>query len=235
MQPMICRAIVNNGVLSFNSVTVGGITIAEQIASDKVFGFLKPKNGIITYSITNGDDEITEKQVLHAVRYAFMGWAFYVPIKFVHVIRDGMVRIKFKSEEEDLILNKNTLAYMYYPTGGITDGIMVINKRFYWTNDGKAVNMHLIDPIHYPNPVTAPVQGMSWDLDKVIRHELGHGIFGLSHSQNKYRIMSGGYEIMDEHITPEDVVRAQAKAGKIEKPRLERWLAWFRGASNRNT
>jgi hypothetical protein len=170
--------------------------------SDKKFGVLKPKNGLyFTYKILSVDTELTHKKVHKAVANALNRWHFPLKFDFKRAI-DGEavdITIQFNSEAEDPILNSSTLAYMYYPLGGITNGKMVINTRFFWTLDGKAVNMHFIDPIHYPDVTTAPIQGLSHDLDQVMGHEFGHGILGLQHFFEG--LMAFRYDLMAEFTT----------------------------------
>jgi len=230
---IICRAITNG---TFDSVRVSGVTLSNQLEDDKKFGFLEPTNGILTYIILNNDREIKEKQVRRAVGMALFGWRMRVPIKFRRVKNrlDADIILEFRSEEEDEILNSNTLAYMYYPLGGVNNGVCVINKRFHWTNDGKGVDMHYVDPVHYPTPKHTNPIGKTYDLDKVLRHEFGHGIFGLPHSQNNNVIMTGNESIMSEHLQDEDVIRAQAKAGirRGFAHRLTNMLRWYKLRSN---
>jgi hypothetical protein len=230
---MICRA-KSDG--KYDSVRVSGVTIEQQIEDDRKFGFLSPKNGVLNYIILNNDKEITEKQVKRAVSMALFGWRLHVPIKFRRVKNrlDADITVQFNSEEDDELLDKNTLAYMYYPLGGINDGRCVVNKRFHWTNHGKGVDMHEIDPTHYPIPTPSNPKGKTWDLDKVLRHEFGHGVFGLPHSQSEARIMSGNESFMAEFFTGEDITRAQAKAGIREgfAHRLKQLTGWYKIRSN---
>jgi hypothetical protein len=122
---------------------------------------------------------------------------------------------------------------MYYPLGGSTNGICVINTRFYWTLSGKAVNMHLIDPIHYPDESTAPVQGMSWDLDQVLGHEFGHGILGLQHYIEG--LMAYRYDLMTEFTIDVDIIRGSQKIPKrnILASLLKRKFDWLKIGSDR--
>lgn len=229
---MICRVLrLANGKTEYSSVTSDD---TNQIEGDKKFGFLKPTNGILTFSITNRDGEISEKGVDRAVKFALQEWGLYTPIKFVKVPTNGNIRIEFRSEGEDPILNPNTLAYMYYPMGGKTNGQCVVNTRFRWDNHGKGLNMHKIDPIHYPSDTKA--KGQTWDLDQVLRHEFGHGIFGLPHDIHPNNIMSGNYGVMKEHLTDVDVTRARAKAGtkELNKSTLKRMQDWINIASDKD-
>lgn len=230
-EPMICKAIVYGDQVKFDSVKVAGLTPEVQLRDDKRYGFLKPTNGVLRWKLLNEDGEITHKQARKAVAHAFFRWALHVPIKFrrvrAHELAD--VTFEFRGEDEDPILNSSTLAYMYYPLGGSTDGVCVINKRFYWTNHGKGIDMHYIDPINYPNP-GSNVRGKTWDLDQVLGHEIGHGIFGLPHSQSGIHIMSPSYGIMMEWLSDEDIIRAQAKAGErnILSRHLKRLQDWLK-------
>lgn len=229
----MCKLTVDkNNKITADSVEVSGNIINE----DKKYKFLIPKDGVLTYSITNSDGEITDKQVKKAVTLAFTEWGLYVPIKFKHVKTNGDIQVKFMSELNDSILDKNTLAYMYYPMGGMTNGKCVVNSRFHWTNHGKSVNMNSIDPVHYPDKKTAPIQGQSWDLDQVLRHEFGHGVFGLPHSQSRNKIMSSNYGFMEEHLTDEDIFRANSKVGirKMSSELLKRWNEWLVKSSDRD-
>ena len=230
-EPMICKAIEYGNTVEFVSVKVAGLTPETQLRDDKRYGFLKPTDGILRWKAINGDIEISDRNVRRAISHAFFRWSLHVPIKFKRV-RAGEVAditFEFRSEAEDAILNSSTLAYMYYPLGGVTDGVCVINTRFYWTNHGKGIDMHYIDPLHYPT-LGSGVVGKTHDLDQVLGHEIGHGIFGLPHSQGGLNIMSPNYGIMFEYLTDEDVVRAQAKAGEriIISRHVTRLLNWLK-------
>jgi len=226
---IVCRAKTDG---TYDSVRVFGVTLEQQFADDQKYGVLKPKNGVLKYIILNNDEEITEKQTKRAVSMALFGWRMHVPIKFRRVKNriEADITVQFNSEEQDSLLDKNTLAYMYYPLGGINNGKCVVNKRFYWTNHGNGIDMHKIDPIHYPVPRTTNPMGKTWDLDKVLRHEFGHGVFGLPHSQSEARIMSAGESYMAEHFHQEDILRAQNKAGIATGMlhRLKQLTGWYK-------
>ena len=229
----ICRALSNG---KFESVNSFGTTLSQQLKDDKKFGFLKPTNGVLRYKILNFDSEITEKQTRRAVALAFLGWGLYTPIRFkrTRAGESADITIEFKSEENDEILDSNTLAYMYYPVGGKNDGECVVNTRFYWTNHGNGIDMHYIDPVHYPTTKSTNPIGKTYDLDQILRHEFGHGVFGLPHSQREDKIMSSNERFMSEHLTSEDIVRSQAKAG-IRTGLRHRWqllMRWYRKRSD---
>jgi len=95
MPSMICRMIAwNNGKAEFASVTQDQ---KNMIDGDKNFGFLQPKNGILTFSITNRDGEISDRAVDRAVKFAIKEWSLYVPITFKKVAENGDIRIEFRS------------------------------------------------------------------------------------------------------------------------------------------
>ena len=230
---LICRSRPNG---TYESVVVSGATLANQLEDDKNYGFLEPTNGKLTYILLNYDEEIKDKSARRAVAMALFGWRIRVPIRFRRVKRiiDADITVEFRSEAEDEILDANTLAYMYYPLGGLNDGKCVVNTRFYWTNDGKGVDMHKIDPLHYPAESDSNPRGKTYDLDQVLRHEFGHGVFGLPHSKHDNVVMTGNESRMHEHLQDEDVIRAQAKAGINESMthRLLQMLGWYRKRSD---
>lgn len=248
MNGIICRALVGgNNRVSFvtekleNGKVVGKIeTLSDSlntiILSDKKFGVLKPKNGVyFTYKALNKDVEITDKNVDKAIRMAMNRWSF--PLNFTYRrAKEGEavdLTFEFKSESEDSILNSSTLAYMYYPIGGLNNGRCVINTRFWWTLSGSGVDLHLQDPIHYPTP-TGKTQGQSWDLDQVLGHELGHGLLGLQHYIEG--LMAYRYDLMSELTAEADIIRGSQKIPKrnILASFLKRKFDWLKIGSDRD-
>mgnify|MGYP001585625270 CR=1 FL=1 len=225
MNGIICRAIISGNGVDYatekieNNKAVGKIdqttsSIDTIILSDKKFGVLKPKNGVyFTYKALNKDVEITDKNVDRAIKNAFNRWSF--PLNFSYKrAKDGEAvdfTFEFRSESEDSILNSSTLAYMHYPIGGLYNGKCVINTRFWWTLSGSGVDLHLQDPIHYTTP-TGKTQGQSWDLDKVLGHELGHGLLGLQHFIEG--LMAYRYDLMTEITAEVDITRGSQKIPK---------------------
>jgi len=227
MYDLICRATNTGNSVGFTTEMVkdGKIigraesdvqSLANLINSDKSYGLLKPKNGkYFTYKIMSLDKEITDSQMIKATSRALNRWAFKLKLKYSKADSGEEVDIKiyFRSEEEDPLLTSSTIAYMYYPLGSTYNGIMVINTRYYFTLSGNAVNMHYIDPVHYPDPKTAPIQGASIDLDVVMYHEFGHGILGLQHDVHAGNGMAYRYDLMSEMPSTRDLSRGAAKIG----------------------
>ena len=126
--------------------------------------------------------------------------------------------------------------YHYYPISNSSNrlrGLCVINKDFFWTTSGKTLDMHYIDPEHYPES-NSGYGGKTYDLDQVYTHEVLHGL-GLPHSKTSGNVMSPNYGIMAEWLSDEDIARIQAKYGSrnISESRVKRWLKWLKIASNR--
>jgi len=219
LSELLCKARISRDGRNvvFESALAASVILETQIKDDKKFGFLSPTNGILRYAIMNRDDRLSERDTKKMIGVALWGWEIETPINFVRVLPTEYsdMKIYFRDEVEDPNLDSHTLAYHYYPIASIGfRGVCVINKRFYKTLHGNVVSLHLIDPIHYPDPDTAPVQGKTWDGDTILRHEFGHGVFGLPHSLSTGRTMYGNYEGMAEYFHEEDIRRAQAKAGK---------------------
>ena len=230
MNDLICRVTNSGNSIGFateivkDGKVIGKVennvqSLANLITSDKSYGLLKPKNGkYFTYKIMSLDKEITNSQMIKATLRALNRWAFKLKLKYskAELGEDVDIKIYFRSEAEDPLLNSSTIAYMYYPLGSANNGIMVINTRYYFNLSGNAVNMHYIDPEHYPDPKTAPVQGASIDLDVVMFHEFGHGILGLQHDTLAGNGMAYRYDLMSELASSRDLSRGAAKIGYRE-------------------
>ena len=152
-------------------------------------------------------------------------------------IRDSF-RIEFRTVATDpeKELKASTLMYHYYPISNTSNrlrGLCVINKDYFWTTEGGTLDMHYIDPEHYPEP-NSGYGGKTYDLDQVYTHEVLHGL-GLPHSKESGNVMSPNYGIMAEWLSDEDIARIQAKYGSrnISESRVKRWLKWLKIASIR--
>ena len=241
MGEILCKAVNSDKKIQFESAVARSTNLSDVLKEDKKYGKMSPRNGrYFTYRILNKDQEVTEKQVRRAAQMAWSAWALELPFGFVrvkpHVKSD--FSIEFRATSDDPQLDDNTLMYMYYPINSINApnrGLCVVNTDYYWTNSGKPVNMHKIDPVNYPDEATAPVQGMSWDLDQVLRHEFGHGL-GLPHSSTRDTIMAPNYGLMSEHLDDEDIKRMVHKYGaRYSSPWdwfRQRFYSWFRKASD---
>ena len=238
---ILCKAIIRHGKVQFSSEATTGKTIENIIEADKKYGIFTPINGsYFTYRVLNEDKEITNKQVLKAIRYSFRRIEIRTKLKFKPAGDEKLVdfRIEFRTVESDPDeeLTKNTLMYHYYPiqnTSNTFRGLCVINKAFYWTSHGKGIDMHLIDPINYPEPNSGST-GETIDLDQVYTHELGHGL-GLPHATEAGHIMSPSLGIMAEYLSKQDVARFHAKyeARGLSEHIIKRWLRWLVYASDR--
>lgn len=216
--------------VTFESAISSG-TLSQQILQDKQYGYMRPKNGIITYAILNGDVELTEKQVLDAVYRAFYKWMVHTKIDFVQVSPKSNpdITIRFSTEEQDENLDPQTIAYMGYPMfGNVFWGVCVINKRFVYSLDGNPISgrrmVELGFQVQFPDGQYSTV-----DLDVVLYHEFGHGVFGLPHDPEPDNGMAYRYDLMSELPSFRDVARATAKAPARNWPARfkEQVLKWL--------
>ena len=104
--------------------------------------------------------------------------------------------------------------YHFYPINSLTNpnrGKCVINKKFFYTADGKPID-----------------NKKTFDTDEIFGHEFGHG-FGLPHDKTLYTIMYYSEGGMAEYPTKRCILRIQAKMGKTKKSpwRIKRWLRWL--------
>jgi hypothetical protein len=225
----------------FKSASLVNTEITAIIEEDKQYGVFEPRNGkYFTYRVLNEDVEITNKQVLKSIQYAYRRISIRTNLKFRRA-RSGEYadfRIEFRTEatDPDKQLRSNTLMYHYYPINSYSNkfrGLCVINSKYFWTSHGKPVPLHEIDPVNYPNPTTNT--GMTYDLDGVYTHEVLHGL-GFPHSKVAGNMMSTNYGIMSEWLTEkEDVPRIHAKYGDrgLSEHKIKRWLKWLLHASDR--
>lgn len=223
-----CRLEINsNGdIITTDDTNQLESELRDLIQSDKKYGLLSPDSkGWITWQTYDYDSEITIDQVNYCIRIALTGWQHKVNAKFRPAKKgdDAILKIYFSDPQHDPNMTANTLAYHYYPFVREKRGICVINRDFYFTVDGKPVSLTIIDPKNYPKPTTR--KGKTYDLDQVLRHEFGHGVFGLQHDKNEANVMSANYAKGAEFLTDRDVIRAAAKVGKktLKSKILERW------------
>ncbi len=101
----LCKAIISqDGQIQFNSVSAIGSTIEDIIEDDKKYGVLTPINGkYFTYRVLNEDKEITNKQVIKAIRYSFRRIEIRTKLKFRPAGDEKLVdfRIEFRTVESD--------------------------------------------------------------------------------------------------------------------------------------
>ena len=183
---LLCKAVMENNVVKFESAETKGLTLSQTIEDDKKYGTMKPANGkYFTYAVMNEDLEFTEEQATKAVQFGQRRWRIYANVpKFKKVSKDFQrvidFRIEFRTVESDpdKQLNANTIMYHYYPiskTDHPLRGLCVVNKAFYFTSHGNGVygtefQKHGI-PVQFPNKKYSTL-----DFDQVYAHELGHGL-----------------------------------------------------------
>lgn len=225
---MICRLTVD----SFGKIVIGDNTpiptdLQALIDTDKQYGLLDADpDGWITWKVYDYDTEVNLEQVNYLVRVALMGWGFKVNAKFRPANRyPPCLKIYFSDPEHDPNMTPATLAYHYYPMGKSNSmrGVCYINRSYYYTIDGKPLDLSIIDPKNYPKP--AGLDGKTYDLDRILRHEFGHGVFGLQHDGSIGNCMSAYYDKGSEFLTDRDIFRAAAKVGKktLKAKMLDSW------------
>ena len=158
----ICKATVYEDDIEFQSARLESTEINSIIEEDKRYGVFQPFNGkYYTYRVQNEDEEITNEQVLKSIEYSYRRISLRTNLKFRRA-REGEyadLKIEFRTVESDpeKQLKSSTLMYHYYPISNSTNrlrGLCVINKNYYWTTSGGSLDMHYIDPEHYPTPNT---------------------------------------------------------------------------------
>lgn len=238
---MICKAVAKGSDVAFTAPITSSYNIDDIIEEDKKYGIFKPKNGeYFTYKVLNEDEEITNKQVLKSIQYSYRRISLRTNLKFRRARKGEYAdfKIDFRTVDTDpeKQLTPSTLMYHYFPINDPNNGLRglcVVNKDYFWTTSGKSLDMHHIDPEHYPEKGSGYI-GKTYDFDQVYCHEVLHGL-GLPHSKGDGHMMSPNYGIMGEWLSEEDIKRLQAKYGvRVIKERLlNRWLAWLFRASER--
>jgi len=215
---LICKAIAlepyhsTNNKFRFESVNVKAETLEEQIQEDKEFGvFPIPQTGKLTYRLVNHSSDFDKKNKNRiGMNYALTQWDIEIEpdLKYVPMEQSSDISIEFKNGQDDDIFKDepDVLAYAYLPIAGASlRGIVRVNDDYEWSLNGEIKSI--------TNEGGQRVNIKTWDLIKVLRHELGH-TFGLPHSPNPNNTMSTNYEIMSRHNTDEDISRIRAKYGK---------------------
>src|SRR3990172_8854677 len=238
---ILCKVILNSNRIRriqsivYESVVPTTSELENLIESDKQYGFLKRKTGNqLTVTLKNTDDEIAYSDAKKAVIDGYFEWELETNLNLIFLkdkTATSDIRIEFRTQAEDSLLTSNTIAYMYYPMNGPfpNRGLMVVNKRFIYTNHGNTVTgKWMLD--HGINVQFPDNQYATIDLDKIFRHEFGHGIFGLQHDPLSDNLMSSSEGQMSEFTSSRDATRAVAKAGKSTKS--EKFILtmrnWFR-------
>ena len=245
MADIICRAVLHNtDMLEFLSAAAMGDSITKIIEDDKKYGKMEPLNGqYFTFKVYDWKGRwITKKQLIKGVGIAWeqVEKVINIKVKEAKGAEKPDFRIYFRGTDDDPLLTKDTIQYHYYPITNPDSpnrGVCVVNTDFKITIHGNGINMHEIDPEHYPEDTTA--KGSDIDFDQVYQHELCHGL-GLPHSPHKYKLTSPNYGIMAESIFDEipekltgegeTILRLQAKYPKKNMilRKLKRWIAYFK-------
>lgn len=233
--PLICRAVVSKGIVSYEGPSSLGSDVQTQILEDKKYGIMVPKNGkYFTVRISDWSGKyISNKKVIKGIMLSWFAVEMetLVSVKLAKPGEYADFKVFFRRLVDDPILNKSTLAYHYFPISNFDDpnrGICVFNIDYPFTVDGEGIPLNVFDPEHYPTETAS--RAMTYDIDKIYRHEgPGHGL-GLPHTTNPGEQMSTNYDIISEHPDRNTILRWIAKYGKRgwtdrKYMRMKQWYA----------
>lgn len=217
MNNKICRVLIGEHGVEFESAEVLPQDLQTLISSDSKFGVIKPRDGkTITYSILNGDTEISLKEVKKVcddVMFSFQT-EWNIDLKYTSDYANADIKMRFEDEANDPNLTTNTIAYMGYPLRGSEFyGICVINKKFVFTHDGKSRTGEEMIKMGIPVQFKDGNYGTLW-LVKILMHEWGHGVLGLQHDPQAGSVMSFREDLMATYWVWRDLQRGYSKVGK---------------------
>jgi len=207
----------------------------ELIKHDEKYPVMVPKNGrYFTFRILDThNDEVTERMLDRAVKYAWKSWTLRINIEVrqakKHEDPDFTILFRTPQNDERKVMTAGTIMYHYMPISRLDHplrGLCVINPDFYYTSHGNRIPLHVMDPDNYSTDSVG--QGKTIDIDGVLRHEFGHGL-GLSHDPASDNTMSTPYNHLREYLSERDIYRAQQKYGykPTKVRRLVRKLKWL--------
>lgn len=153
----------------------------------------KWNNGTVTYKLVNETGDIPDGALEHTcLNFAFTTWVLLIKdIRFQRVTGNTPADITVSfSKTDNYFTSPGILAYSYLPNPSQVGGVISVfndDPLLRWSIDGKGIDAHIIDPIHYPTPNTG-VLIATINLLQVMTHEMGHAI-GLQHSQGTFDIM----------------------------------------------
>lgn len=240
MKPQFCRLVVHKGKIIaedfIGKAEDTPVPVENLIKTDKAFGYMMPNaKGETTWSLLNTDTELSFNAAKASIEKGLIAWTIKTgeKFKFVKDFNVADIQIMFRSQAEDKNLTGSTIAYAYYPFTKMR--LMVFNIAFLFTQHGNAMKGKDVEllgvKVQFPNGMYETI-----DLDKVVRHELGHKKFGLQHDPEYWQTMSGKEPVMSENIEPRDIQRALAKS-IVNKPfegkKKRRMEEWHESASER--
>ena len=244
MTDKLCRAIITEDNIAFESAVARGSTLQQIIEDDKNYGVMIPYNGkYFTYRVVDWEGKwISHKRIRDAITFTWNKVEKIVDLEFREA-KDGEYadfKIYFRRVADDSLLTENTLMYHFYPISNYDNpnrGVCVVNVDYTWSSSGDGIPLHIYDPDHYSTPTIATAK--IFDFDAIYEHEgPGHGL-GLPHSPNRQTKMFGNesdmIESMFDEVPYETVPRLQAKYPKKEmkESRLKRWIRWFKATRDR--
>ena len=175
--------------------------------------WLKP---VVTYCVIQGTKDVPKDHTYRmAVNLAMSTWETEcrLVLKSVKSTEHPDITIKWVpgATDEYIGADSSILAWAGYP-GTQFQGQLVLNDDKLWTTDGQSISAHLIDPIHYPDPLTT-VRFKTYNMVQTIIHESGH-LLGLTHSVNCPQCVMNPYYNGVIELQPNDIQRIITKYGK---------------------
>jgi len=223
MNSLLCLAKAGSGGgITYDSVTLPTTDLVAMYKEDEKYGKWNKKQ--LTWSVLNFSDDMDKSQIINAVYLSLYAWVVELDIEMIYVPNDPTADLtyEFRTSKNDEVLKKNggTIAYMYYPIAGKLAGMCVINDEFFFTTHGEPVyGSEMLargTRVQYLNNMYSTI-----DLDKVLRHENGHGVAGLPHDPVDDTIMSSREPVMSKHLDIRSISRGQYKYGA--NSRFTKW------------
>jgi len=184
----------------------------------------------VTWKIEKTSDDFNKMyDVRRIFALAFMAWRIRIKdIKFRSIRRGTAtadIPITFLPRKDDALFKERpgVLAYAYFPTPtSLIGGDMTYNDDYIWTADGKPVNAHRIDPLHYPADTKVMIK--TYNLQHTGTHELGHAL-GLRHAESCAECIMHPFYNSQVEPQPNDVQRIQGFYGKRNLSAY--WISYF--------
>jgi hypothetical protein len=149
----------------------------------------------LTYSFTNGTNDILNNDEYNAIREAFRIWADYGNLNFTEVANGGQIEISWQvgahGDANPFDGVNLVLAHAFLPpTAGWTDAL--------------AGDIHFDDDENWTMAERPIFSGQSIDLVTVAAHEIGHAL-GLGHSNVSCALMNPLYNGSHRFLAQDDI------------------------------
>ena len=191
-EPAKLASKANNDFHSAHVETFDKLSVEQLIEFDKPYG--RVDSDVVKYSIINKPAYWSRVDTLYAINIALTMFDVRLKKDFEYVPDPALADwiIDFRKMEDDPNLDENTLAYAYYPVAPENvRGLLVFNRRFPWTRDGREILGHELLQMGFEVEFLNNMY-VTYDMDWVARHEFGHKL-GLPHDPDTGELMSPSY------------------------------------------